>query len=137
MLGNSIHGTGYKGCPQLDVARELGRNVHIVETESNVSWHHNEIIVRISNTARILDKDLGSRVTAKRGNEVMNQDEKEGRKAKAKESADNSSHHSNAHRPSYRNSISSHIGGGQFNSYPSAPEFKVSSSISRSDTPFI
>jgi hypothetical protein len=48
-----------------------------------VSWHHDEIIVCISNTARILDKDLGSRKTAnaKRG----------------KESAGNPSHHIAAH----------------------------------------
>jgi hypothetical protein len=63
---NGIHGTRDKGRSQLDVARELTADIDIVETESNVSRHHNEIIVRIGDATRVPDKDLRGCETARK-----------------------------------------------------------------------
>jgi hypothetical protein len=59
MFRDRIHWTGNKRGLQLNVARQLRRNVDIVETEPNVTGHHDKIIVSESHTSWISDEDLG------------------------------------------------------------------------------
>jgi hypothetical protein len=132
VLGHRVHGTGDEGCLQLDVPREAGRNVHVVETKANVSRHHDEIIVRVRHTARILDKDLRSRET-----------EREDYSEETKESARNLTHplqriasQSQFHAPIGIASAAEQSTVFIIASYPSAPEFRVSSSISSNGVPF-
>lgn len=53
---DSVHGGGDEWGFEFDVFGEVGGDVHVVEAECYVAWHHNEVIVGVGYTCFVFDK---------------------------------------------------------------------------------
>ena len=61
-----VHWGRHKGSVQPDIAGQIRRDIDITDSEMDVSWHHNEIIVCIGNTGGVFHEYLGCRKTTRK-----------------------------------------------------------------------
>jgi len=59
-FSDGVHGRGYEWYIEFDVFGDVGGDIDISQAKVDVSWHHNEVIIRVSYTFPVVAKDFCS-----------------------------------------------------------------------------